>query len=130
MSTIITTNGTHGPTGHQTDSDLDALYAWHVPQPTPQPCPEALFSCTLRGKLDGQEALLTARGMTAAEFKANLQAITGLLDPVPQPAPQPASQGQEGFCQKHDVHMKLTTKEGRSWWSHYDQVAGKWCKGK
>jgi hypothetical protein len=113
------------------EADLDQLYAWMPPQTLPQPCPEALFSLTLRGKIGGQEALLTARGQTAAEFKANVEAIKGLLDP-PQPAATPvqASSQSESWCKVHNVAMKQTTKEGKSWYSHYDQGAGKWCKGK
>ena len=70
------TNGVH----HPTDEAIDSLYSfWPGATPAPQPCPEALFSLTLRGKLDGQETLLTVRGMTAAEFQANLQAAGGRL---------------------------------------------------
>ena len=57
----------------RTDADLDVLYAWTAPTPAPAPCPEALFSLTLRGKLDGIETLLTVRGMTAEEFRHNLE---------------------------------------------------------
>jgi hypothetical protein len=113
--------------GHTTDTDIDLLYAWFPPQPAPQPCPEAVFSLTLKGKLGGQEALLTARGQTAAEFRRNLEAIKGLLDPVPQPAPQAASQG-EGWCKVHQVQMQRHTNAKGSWVSHY--IDGRHCKGR
>jgi hypothetical protein len=119
------TNGVH----HATDEMIDSLYAW-MPgtTPAPAPCPEALFSCTLKGKLDGIETLLTVRGMTAAEFRHNLQQIRGLLD-QPQPAPQVASPGQDkSFCAVHQVAMTLNDKNGRQWYSH--QVDGQWCKGR
>ena len=136
------TNGVHHASS--TDADLDMLYAW-MPglSPAPAPCPEALFSLTLRGTLDGQEALLTARGMTASEFRANVAALRGLLDPK---GPAPAASTHQlsaqqhnaaamhrpvsDFCPVHNVPMKQTTKDGRSWYSHYDETAGRWCKGK
>ena len=68
-------------------SYLIQLYAWMPGLSPARSLPEAAFSLTLKGTLDGQEALLTARGQTAAEFKANSQAIRGLLDPVPGTGP-------------------------------------------
>src|SRR5262245_59173344 len=95
-------------------------------------CPEALFSLTLKGRLDGIETLLTVRGMTAAEFQANLAAVRGLLEvPTPsqprQSGPQVSGQGQ-GWCPVHHVSMKQTQKDGRSWWSHRTDQA--WGKGR
>ena len=96
--------------------------------PAPQPCPEALFSLMLKGHIDGHEALLTARGQSAAEFQRNLQAIRGLLDP-PQPAAPPASQGQgQGWCAVHNTAMQANEKDGRRWFSH--RTAQGWCKGR
>jgi hypothetical protein len=52
-------NGVH----HPTDEAIDSLYSfWPGTTPAPQPLPEAAFSLTLKGTLDGHEALLTARG--------------------------------------------------------------------
>src|SRR5215831_2516644 len=90
-SDTFTTNGTThpngtapvqpGPTGHATDEAIDSLYSWWPGmQTTPQPLPEAAFSLTLKGTLDGVETLLIVRGQTPAEFKANLAAVRGLLD--------------------------------------------------
>ena len=121
MSTTLATNGVH----HATDDAIDHLYSWMPPQPTPQPCPEALFSCTVRGTLDGHETLLTVRGMTAAEFRQNLQQVRGLLDTQ---APQaPAVQGQ-GWCAVHNTAMQANEKDGRRWFSH--RTAQGWCKGR
>jgi hypothetical protein len=124
---MSTTNG-HTSVHHPSDEMIDSLYAWMPPQPAPQPCPEAVFSCTMEGCIDGHKTLLTARGQTAEEFKANLQAIRGLLDaPTTPPA---ASQGQgEGWCAVHRVQMKRQEKSGRSWYSHWLEN-GTWCKGK
>ena len=127
-------NGTHHPTGASSyDADLDALYAWMPPaRPTPPPLPEAAFSLTLKGTLDGQEALLTARGATTAEFKRNLAGIRGLLDPVAQPRSTPVETGKpqgQGWCAVHNVSMKLQQKGERTWYSHWTEN-GTWCKGK
>jgi hypothetical protein len=123
----FSTNGTT-PGASSYDADLDVLYAWMPPQTPPATCPEAVFSLTLKGRLDGQEALLTARGQTPAEFKRNLEAIRGLLD-APTQAPAQASSTAEGWCRKHGVQMTQTTKDGRSWFSHR-MADGQWCKGK
>jgi hypothetical protein len=99
-------SGLNGATNSVSDyeADLDQLYAWMPPQHAAQSCPEALFSLTFKGKLGGQEALLTARGMTAEEFRRNLEAIKGLLDPV-APLPQAASPDGTAWCRKHTVEM-------------------------
>lgn len=141
MITSTHTNGVH----HPVDVELDHLYAW-MPgtAPAPQPLPEAAFSLTLRGTLDGVEALLTARGQTAAEFKANLEQIRGLLDPKPQPLAQTAPQQQlspqqfnamaqhrpiTGVCPIHQVAMRLNEKNGQQWYSHRLE-SGEFCKGR
>ena len=82
--------------------------------------------------IDGHETLLTARGQTAAEFKRNLEAIKGVLDPVPAPASTPApTQGQgKGYCAKHGVQMPWHAgKDGRKGWYSHRTDAG-WCKGR
>jgi hypothetical protein len=35
-----------------------------------------------------------------------------------------------GFCAVHNVPMKENEKDGRRWWSHYDEAASRWYKGK
>jgi hypothetical protein len=92
----------------------------------PAPLPEAAFSLTLKGTMDGQDALLTVRGMTATEFQTNLAAIRGVLD-MPQP-PRQLQAGDKSWCQVHQVAMRQTTKEGRTWWSHKTDQG--WCKGR
>jgi len=122
MVETTSTNGVH----HATDEAIDLLYSWMPPQPPPQGCPEACFSLTLKGTVGGHEALLTARGQTAAEFTAHVAAIKGVLDPV-QATPQ-ASSTAEGWCSKHGLAMTLNQKAGRPWWSHRLEN-GSWCKG-
>jgi len=107
-----------------------------APMRTATPLPEAAFSITLKGRLGGQEALLTARGQTWEAFRANVEQIRGLLDapaapPTSQPRPRAAAPTQpppEGWCAVHHVPMKLQTKDGRQWYSH--KMADGWCKGK
>jgi hypothetical protein len=123
----VATNGVH----HETDEQLDTLYSWW-PGTTPAPasCPEALFSCTVKGTLGGHETLLTVRGMTPEEFRRNLASIKGLLDePSAQPASQTPAKPIAGWCNVHSVHMTLNSKEGRSWYSHRT-ADGQFCKGR
>jgi hypothetical protein len=111
----------------------------------PAPCPEALFSATLRGTVDGHEVLLTARGQTADAFRRNLQAIRGLLDapaqPVPPPPAQPLTPQQHnaatmhrptvGVCAIHNAQMdEHQGKDGRTWRSHWCDDEQRWCKGR
>jgi hypothetical protein len=127
---MSTSNGTTNGAYDIADEAIDSLYSfWPGMQPAVQPCPEALFSLTLRGKLDGVETLLTVRGQSAAEFKRNLAEVRGLLDsPQPAAAPVQSSSPGEGWCRIHGVQMKENTKDGRRWYSH--QVDGQWCKGR
>ena len=124
---------TNGTTPHTADEMIDTLYSfWPGARPAPQPCPEAPFSLTLKGALGGHEALLTARGSTAAEFKANIEAIKGLLDAVPAKActPVPTQEPGEGSCAVHATTMYLNHgKDGRTWYSHRLPEGG-FCKGK
>jgi hypothetical protein len=128
----MTTSNGHQSPYHAIDADLDQLYSWFPPQPpAAPPCPEALFSATIKGFLDGCEVLLTARGQTAAEFTSNLQAVRGILDRQPTEAPRsPQEAPERRFCAKHGVELKEQQKGNRRWFSHYDTAAGTWCRGK
>jgi hypothetical protein len=118
-------NGVH----HATDEAIDSLYSWMPPSAPAPSLPEAAFSLTLKGTLDGIEALCTIRGQSAAEFQRNLAAVRGLLDAPAPPAPKPPQPQGTSWCAIHDVAMPQTTKEGRSWYSHRLDD-GTWCKGK
>jgi hypothetical protein len=105
-------------------------YDLYHPLPSAQPvtpCPEAAFSLTMKGRLHGQETLLTVRAMTAEALKRNIDAVKGILDAV-QPPPAPDGQG-EGFCQKHQLVMTHNEKHGSRWFSHR-LPDGSFCKGK
>jgi hypothetical protein len=65
----------------------------------------------------------------AAEFKANLEAIRGLLD-ARRSARAPVSSGAEGApqCPTHGA-MKPSTK-GKGWYCPAKLADGSWCKGR
>jgi hypothetical protein len=97
--------------------------------PAPLPCPEAVFSLTLKGTRGGVDALLTVRGMTAAAFTANLQAVHGLLD-APQLSAQSSRTG-EGWCTKHALQMRFNRgKDGKPDWYSHRTAEGQWCQGR
>jgi hypothetical protein len=109
-----------------------------APEPAPAvgPLPEASFSVTLRGTMGGQDAMLTVRGQTVAEFQHNLQAVRGLLDAPQAPAPPPPTAPPlhttvVDWCNVHQVAMKWNAgKEGRKGWYSHRTAEGAWCKGK
>jgi hypothetical protein len=118
------------------DNDIEAPLPEEVEAPSPLPCPvplplpEAAFSLTLKGTLDGVEALLTARGQTAAEFQRNLAAIRGLLDAKPQPPAQASSPAPDATpqCPQHGA-LKPSTK-GQGWYCPQKTAEGTWCPTK
>jgi hypothetical protein len=90
----------------------------------------------VRVTIAGREVQLTLRDHDEARLLARLQVVLAQFPveakPPPQAPPQAASRAQglgEGWCHKHGLQMKLTTKDGRSWYSHRTQD-GQWCKGK
>jgi hypothetical protein len=74
-------------TSHETDIDLDTLYAFWPNIPAPVPCPEASFSLSLQGHVQGHPATLTVRGQTIAAFRAHVAEAQGLLDAVAPRSP-------------------------------------------
>jgi hypothetical protein len=114
-----------------------------APRATPPavlPCPEAVFSLTLKGTMGGHEALLTARGATFEAFAAHVAQLHGLLDapaahrPPPTPAAPPAAAAAPApeastVCPLHGVAMTRQSNE-RGWWLSHPTADGGWCKGK
>ncbi len=124
------------PSPEEDDATLQAALDWDTQRAATQrpsaqaACPEAAFSLTLTGLLDGQNAMLTVRGQTAAEFTANLTAVRGLFDrPAAQPdSPPAAAQTEQRTCPLHGTAMVLRVNPKGSWWSHAH--ADGYCKGK
>jgi hypothetical protein len=111
---------------------MDPMYA---PR-TPSPVPEALFSATLKGTLNGHETMLTARGMTPVEFRRNLDAIRDLLDPcaaAPSPATAPAALPPAGvetpICPYHGA-MKVSAKAPGTFFCPSRMGDGSYCREK
>jgi hypothetical protein len=94
---------------------------------TPPALPEAPASVNVRLQIAGRDVQWTLRDQDEARLAVRLDALLARY-PVVQ-APQASSQGQgKDWCQRHQVPMQQTTKDGRSWWSHRHE--GQWCKGK
>jgi hypothetical protein len=97
------------------------------------PLPEAPASANCHITIEGRQVQLTLRDTDETRL---LQRLTALLKQYPAPA-QPAHQGptqgqgkSKDWCAIHEVQMKHNQKDGRTWYSHYDEAAGRWCKGK
>jgi hypothetical protein len=97
-----------------------------APATAPAPLPEAPCSVNVRVLVAGREVQWTLRDHDEARLATRLEALLTRY-PVAQPPAQDSSQG-EGWCSKHGLQMRQTTKDGRSWWSHRHD--GQWCKGK
>ena len=97
--------------------------------------PEAPASVNCHILLAGRQIQLTLRDTDETRL---LQRLAAVLQQYPAPQasttpqrPREAGPVQEiGWCKKHGVEMTLNHKDNRQWWSHYDQAAGRWCKGK
>jgi hypothetical protein len=96
---------------------------------TPQGLGEAPASVNCHITVAGRQVQLTLRDTSETRLLERLEAVLAQY-PAPEPPRAPAStQGQgEGWCGLHNVQMTLTTKDGRSWYSH--RVNGQWCKGR
>jgi hypothetical protein len=94
-----------------------------VPVHVQAPLPEAPASVNVHLTISGRQVQLTLRDSDEGRLLQRLQAV---LQQYPAEA---ARTVQEGLCQKHQVQMKLNTKNGRQWYSH-SQEDGSWCRGK
>jgi hypothetical protein len=123
---------TNGTSRHDVDADVDLLYSfWPDQAPPTPPLPEAPVSITLKASLHGYEALVTLRGHDFASVQAQVeQASQWLRSQAPaQPPSPPQGTGQDkDWCPIHQVRMKETTKDGRTWLSHKTDQG--WCKGR
>jgi hypothetical protein len=74
--------------------------------------------------------MVTLRGVDFASVKAQVEEAAAWLK-AHAPAKHPTAQGEgKGWCQKHEVAMKLNHgQDGRTWYSHR-APDGRWCKGR
>ena len=115
-----------------------------APTPTgrPQdPLPEAPVSITLKGTVHGcPGTLVTVRGTTLAQVKAQLAEAAALFDALPDEQPQrievPSALhvGTEApeaapYCFEHGMSFYKNHKNGHTWWSHRIE-GGKFCRYK
>jgi hypothetical protein len=117
-----------------------------IGNPDTTPLYEAPSSCNVYVMISGHKVQVTLRDNDEQRMLERLQV---LLDryPVPTPAAGPTQAHNElspqqhnaaamhrpvtGFCPVHNVAMRQNLgKDGRTWYSHYDETAGRWCKGK
>jgi hypothetical protein len=99
----------------------------HAPD-APTALPEAPCSVNVRLTIQGREVQLTLRDTDEARLLVRLQAVLAQYPTPPPPAGRtPAGEGKD-WCPIHNVRMKETTKDGRSWYSH--RWEGQWCKGR
>jgi hypothetical protein len=97
----------------------------------PQGLGEAPASVNCHIVLEGRQVQLTLRDTDETRLLARLAAVLRQYPAPAKFATQGPTPGQDkGWCHKHNVPMKHTTKDGRSWYSHYDQNVGRWCKGR
>jgi len=90
--------------------------------------PEAPASANCHITIAGRQVQLTLRDTDEVRLLARLEEV---LQRFPLPPGQGATQGQEpskGWCRKHNVQMKQTEKNGRTWWSH--RTTDGWCTGR
>lgn len=106
------------------------------------PLYEAPASVNCHIMIEGRQVQLTLRDTDEGRLLQRLQAVLAQY-PLPQASSQspgqPTAQQHNaaamhrpvsGVCPVHSVAMKLNDKNGRQWYSHYDEAAGRWCKGK
>jgi hypothetical protein len=95
-------------------------------------------SITLKATLNGQEVMVTLRGVDFASVKAQVEQASQWLSVqgTTQPPTQPPSHGtaqptydESPYCHQHKTAMKRFSKDGRSWYSH-KTADGRWCRGK
>ena len=130
---VLPANPAHGPGSSPLEpSRLRPLARPAPAPPSPAACPEAAFSLCLKGRLDGQDAQLTIRGATYAEFAANVAAVRGLFDaPAPsQPASTPGSPAAAPAVPTCPDHGPLTpsTKAAGTYYCTKKLADGSYCK--
>jgi hypothetical protein len=108
---------------------------------TAAPLYEAPASINVRLTIAGRDVQLTLRDHDEGQLLARLEAVLQHY-PVPSETHQPQVLTPQqhnaaamhkrvtDFCPVHNVAMKLNQKDGRSWYSHWAEDEGRWCKGR
>jgi hypothetical protein len=99
------------------------------PPGEPEPLPalgEAPASANVRVTIAGREVQVTLRDTSEERLLVRLQTVLERF-PVPE-APRTPTTSPEGFCALHQMPMRQTSKNGRTWWSH--KTSEGWCKGR
>jgi hypothetical protein len=107
------------------DNDMEEVPA-PAPAPPVAPLPEASASVNVHLTIDGRDCLVTLRDHDEGRL---LERLAVVLAQYPAPQPPAPSQGQEGWCARHSVAMKLNQKNGHQWFSHR-LATGEYCKGR
>jgi hypothetical protein len=94
-----------------------------------QPLYEAPASANVHVQIAGRDVLVTLRDRDEGRLLERLAVVLKQYPALQAPSAPAPTQGQgEGWCAVHQTTMKLTTKDGRSWYSHRTDAG--WCKGK
>jgi hypothetical protein len=132
------TNGVH----NAMDEAVDQLYSWFAPPaPAAAPLPEAACSANVYVLIGAHRVQVTLRGHDESEVLARVQRVIALYPDQPQSQPrEQLSPQQHGalaqhkrvtdVCPVHGVTMRRNEKAGRSWYSHFLEDEGRWCKGR
>jgi hypothetical protein len=99
-----------------------------TPQDPVTPLPEAPASVNCHLVIAGRQVQLTLRDSDEGRLLARLKVVLARFPLPPAEASHQRTEQGKGWCSKHQVPMKRTEKNGRSWWSH--KTTEGWCKGR
>jgi hypothetical protein len=142
--THYTVNGTCNCQAGQHGKGCKHMQAWKLYQyiagkveaqstrealPAPAPAlPEAPASVNVRLTIQSREVQWTLRDTDEARLAARLEALLARYPAPAQPAGQAAGH-PDGWCNIHNIALRQTSKNGRTWFSHRT-ADGSWCKGR
>ena len=99
--------------------------------------PEAPASVNVHVQIDGRQVQVTLRDTNESRL---LERLAKVLQQYPLsqsgsenislPNPMAGHRALPSWCKVHDVLMKLNTKDGKSWYSHYLKDERRYCQGK
>jgi hypothetical protein len=92
----------------------------------PPALPVAPASVNVHIIVAGRDVLLTLRDTDEVRLLCRLEEVLQHF-PLPQASSPPQERGRD-WCPIHNVQMRQTAKEGRSWYSHKTDQG--WCEGR